>query len=150
MGKLIIEGGKRLVGEVLISGAKNAAVAILPGSILADEGICNIENLPFIDDIYCLESLLCSLGAKIDKFEDGQVTIDPSGVTSYQALNDEVKMMRASYYLLGILLAKFGRAEVVFPGGCDIGVRPIDQHIKGFEAMGAKVKNRAWCYKGIY
>lgn len=140
MGKLIIEGGRRLVGEVLISGAKNAAVAILPASILADDGICNIENLPFIDDINCLESLLCSLGAKIEKFEDGQVTINPSGVTSYHALNDEVKMMRASYYLLGILLAKFGKAEVVFPGGCDIGVRPIDQHIKGFEAMGAKIK----------
>lgn len=140
MGKLIIEGGKRLAGEVLISGAKNAAVAILPASILADEGVCNIENLPFIDDINCLESLLCSIGAKIQKLEDGQVVIDPSGVTSYQALNDEVKRMRASYYLLGILLAKFGKAEVVFPGGCDIGVRPIDQHIKGFEALGAKVK----------
>lgn len=140
MGKLIIEGGKRLIGEVLISGAKNAAVAILPAAILADEGKCNIENLPHIDDINCLESLLRSLGAKIDKYEDGHVTIDPAGVGSYQALNDEVKRMRASYYLLGILLAKFGKAEVVFPGGCDIGVRPIDQHIKGFEAMGATVR----------
>lgn len=140
MGKLIIEGGKKLVGEVLISGAKNAAVAILPASILADEGVCNIENLPFIEDINCYESLLCSLGASIEKFEEGQITIDPTGVTSYQALGEEVKMMRASYYLLGILLAKFGRAEVAFPGGCDIGVRPIDQHIKGFEAMGAKVR----------
>jgi UDP-N-acetylglucosamine 1-carboxyvinyltransferase len=140
MGKLIIEGGSRLIGEVTISGAKNAAVAILPAAILADEGICNIENLPFIEDINCLESLLCSLGAKIEKFDNGQMTIDPTGVTSYKALNNEVGMMRASYYLLGILLAKFGKAEVVFPGGCDIGVRPIDQHIKGFEALGAKVK----------
>lgn len=140
MSKFIIEGGKRLVGEVQISGAKNAAVAILPASILADEGVCNIENLPNIDDINCLENLLTSLGAKLAKNDVGQVEIDASGIISYQVLNDEVKDMRASYYLLGILLAKYGKAEVAFPGGCDLGVRPIDQHIKGFEAMGAKIK----------
>lgn len=140
MSRFVIEGGRRLSGDVQISGAKNAAVAILPASILADDGVCTIENLPNIDDILCLENLLEALGAKLTKTGNGQVEINATGISSYQVLNDEVKAMRASYYFLGILLAKFGKAEVIFPGGCDLGVRPIDQHIKGFEAMGAKIK----------
>ncbi|EYE87413.1 UDP-N-acetylglucosamine 1-carboxyvinyltransferase [Fervidicella metallireducens AeB] len=139
MEKLLIEGGRRLSGKVVISGAKNAAVAILPAAILADEGICKIDNLPEIDDIKCLKKIIGDLGAELLSEEKGSVTINPSGIKTHLAHRDEVKRMRASYYLLGALLAKFGRAEVVFPGGCSIGVRPIDQHIKGFEAMGAKV-----------
>ncbi|TDT63253.1 UDP-N-acetylglucosamine 1-carboxyvinyltransferase [Fonticella tunisiensis] len=139
MDKLLIEGGRRLAGKVYISGAKNAALGILPAAILADEGICEIDNLPEIEDIRCYESILTSLGAKISKDRKGHIKIDPSGVKSHIAGSEEVRKMRASYYLLGALLAKFGKAEVVFPGGCHIGVRPIDQHIKGFEAMGAKV-----------
>lgn len=140
MGKLIIEGGRRLEGEVMISGAKNAAVAILPAAILADEGISYIDNLPEIDDIIHYRKLLTNLGADIKYDGNGKMEIKSDGITSYRADNDDVRGMRASYYLLGVLLAKFGHAEVIPPGGCDIGVRPIDQHIKGFEAMGAKVK----------
>lgn len=139
MEKLVIEGGRRLHGNISVSGAKNAAVAILPAAIIADEGKCNIENLPEIEDICCLENILKELGADIKKAGKGNVIIDPSHVNSFHACSDEDKKMRASYYLMGALLARFGRAEVIFPGGCAIGVRPIDQHIKGFEALGAKV-----------
>lgn len=139
MKKLIINGGKRLTGEVVIGGAKNAAVAILPAAILADEGICEIDNLPEIEDINCIENIMKNLGAKVIKETPKSVIIDPKNVKSYCAYDDEAKEMRGSYYLLGVLLAKFGKAEVVFPGGCAIGVRPIDQHIKGFEAMGAEI-----------
>lgn len=138
MEKLLIEGGKKLSGKVIISGAKNAAVAILPAAILADNGVCTIDNLPDIEDTNCLEHIIRNLGATVERSK-GTMKIDPTGITSHLALRDEVKRMRASYYLIGALLAKFGKAEVVFPGGCNIGVRPIDQHIKGFEAMGAKV-----------
>lgn len=137
--KLVIEGGRRLFGDVIISGAKNAAVAILPAAILIDEGVCNIDNLPEIEDIRCLENIISNLGAEVEKDSEGHVRINPAGIRTHLALRDEVKRMRASYYLLGALLSKFGKAEVVYPGGCAIGVRPIDQHIKGFEAMGAKV-----------
>lgn len=139
MEKLVIEGGIPLRGEVVIGGAKNAAVAIMPAVVLADEGEFIIENLPFIEDIKCLEDILKSLGAKVENISDNAVKVNVEGIKDYRALSDAVKKMRASYYLLGSLLAKFGRAEVAFPGGCPIGVRPIDQHIKGFEAMGAKV-----------
>ncbi|SKA97001.1 UDP-N-acetylglucosamine 1-carboxyvinyltransferase [Caloramator quimbayensis] len=139
MEKLLIEGGKRLFGNVVISGAKNAAVAILPAAILSDEGICKIDNLPQIEDIYCLEKMLAEIGASIKKEGKDCIIIDPSGIKSHIATGEEVRKMRASYYLIGALLSKYGKAEVVFPGGCPIGVRPIDQHIKGFEALGAKV-----------
>lgn len=139
MEKLIIEGGKRLFGKVFIGGAKNAALGILPAAILADDGVCEIDNLPEIEDIKCYESILTSLGAKVQKNRDGHLLIDSTGVKTHIADSDDVRKMRASYYLLGALLAKFGKAEVDSPGGCSIGVRPIDQHIKGFEAMGAKV-----------
>ena len=139
MEKLMIQGGKALSGTVNIGGAKNAAVAILPAAVLADEGICTIDNLPEIEDIKCIEDIIKGLGANIEITGRNSCKIDSSSVKSYIVHDEEVRKMRASYYLLGVLLAKFGKAEVLFPGGCPIGVRPIDQHIKGFEAMGAKV-----------
>ena len=136
--KLVIKGGKPLIGEVTVSGAKNAAVAILPAAILC-EGKCDIENLPDIEDVRLIDYLLCQMGAKTRLAGDA-MSIDASGVTSCVVDNDAVKRMRASYYLLGALLGRFGKAEVSLPGGCAIGQRPIDQHIKGFEALGAEVK----------
>ncbi|MDO6354914.1 UDP-N-acetylglucosamine 1-carboxyvinyltransferase [Caloramator sp. CAR-1] len=139
MDKLQIEGGKRLFGEVNISGAKNAAVAILPASILADDGLCNIDNIPDIQDIKCLENIMIDMGISLTSERDGHVKINPNTIKTYSAHGENVRTMRASYYLLGALLGKYKKAEVAFPGGCSIGVRPIDQHIKGFEALGAKV-----------
>jgi UDP-N-acetylglucosamine 1-carboxyvinyltransferase len=136
-----INGGKPLYGEVCISGAKNAAVAIIPASLLVD-GPCRIENIPNISDVISLKYILTYLGATI-KYEsnnENAMIIDTSGVNSYTATCDRVKNLRASYYLLGALLGRFKKAEVVFPGGCDFGFRPMDQHFKGFEALGAKVK----------
>ena len=103
MDKLIIEGGKRLFGKVFIGGAKNAALGILPAAILADEGICEIDNLPEIEDIKCYESILTSLGAEVSKDREGHLIIDSRGVKSHLAHSDEVRKMRASYYLLGAL-----------------------------------------------
>lgn len=139
MEKLVINGGKRLKGEVEISGAKNAAVAILPAALLASEGKCVIENVPDINDIECLLKIFESLGCKISKNET-TVVIDSTNITTVCADIDEVKRMRASYYLIGSLLARFKEASVDLPGGCPIGSRPIDQHIKGFEALGAEVE----------
>lgn len=139
MDKLIVEGGKRLFGNVEISGAKNAALAILPGAILADEGYCDIDNLPEIEDIRCLEKAIQKLGADVVKNQTSHVRIDASKISPHLIKGEDLRKIRASYYFLGALLGKFGHAEVVYPGGCEIGVRPIDQHIKGFEAMGATV-----------
>jgi UDP-N-acetylglucosamine 1-carboxyvinyltransferase len=137
--KLVINGLKRLKGEVSISGAKNAAVAILPAAILSD-GICIIENVPDILDISILKNILHEIGAKITRINETSIQIDASGINSYTATNKEIGQLRASYYLMGALLGRFKKAVVTFPGGCDFGVRPIDQHIKGFEALGAKVE----------
>ncbi|SEG01114.1 UDP-N-acetylglucosamine 1-carboxyvinyltransferase [Caloramator fervidus] len=139
MDKLQIEGGRKLYGEVTIGGAKNAAVAILPASLLIDEGVCNIDNIPDIKDIKCLENIMVDLGVSLTSERDGHVKINPSSIKTHVAHGENVRSMRASYYLLGALLGKYNKAEVEFPGGCSIGVRPIDQHIKGFEALGAKV-----------
>ena len=136
---LVINGLKRLKGEVSISGAKNAAVAILPAAILSD-GICIIENVPDILDISILKNILHEIGAKITRINETSIQIDASGINSYTATNKEIGQLRASYYLMGALLGRFKKAVVTFPGGCDFGVRPIDQHIKGFEALGAKVE----------
>lgn len=138
MEKLIINGNKPLVGEVNISGAKNAAVAVLPAALLVD-GVVKIENVPNISDVKILAELLRLLGSKVDFEDKNTLIIDSTNVNRYIASYEIVREMRASYYLLGALLARFKRAEVAFPGGCDFGFRPIDQHIKGFEAMGAKV-----------
>lgn len=139
MEKLCIHGGKRLKGKVRVSGAKNAAVAVLPAALLTDE-TCIIDNLPYIADVTVLADILSELGARVKLEPEGRMIINSSGVKKYQAHYDMVRRMRASYYLLGVLLGRFGRAEVSYPGGCEIGSRPIDQHIKGFEALGAKVE----------
>ena len=139
MEKLIINGGKPLNGKVDISGAKNAAVAILPSAIMASKGICSIDNIPDIEDVHCIERIIKNLGCKVS-ISKNCVNIDSSCLNSYDANTEDVRKMRASYYLIGALLGRFKKARVELPGGCPIGVRPIDQHIKGFEALGAKVK----------
>ena len=138
MEKIVISGGKPLKGSVRISGAKNAAVAILPAVLLAD-GPCRIENLPNISDVSAIVRVLNTLGAKVRVINPSTVEIDPTNVNSYVVTPDMAKGMRASSYFLGALLGRMCRARVAPPGGCNFGVRPIDQHIKGFEALGAKV-----------
>jgi len=136
--KLIIKGGKPLHGEVSVGGAKNAAVAILPAVILADSE-CVIENLPDIDDVAVLKATMEMMGAKITTLSKHSLSVDPSGINTNKVSFDIVKHVRASYYLLGALLSRYNTAQVMLPGGCAIGLRPIDQHIKGFSAMGATV-----------
>ncbi|NTV88943.1 MAG: UDP-N-acetylglucosamine 1-carboxyvinyltransferase, partial [Clostridiales bacterium] len=138
MEKIIISGQKPLRGDVDISGAKNAAVAVIPAAILID-GSCRIENVPDIKDVKILEETLAQLGAVVTYDDRNTLLVDSSNVNSFQAPYEMIKSMRASYYLLGALLGRFKRAEVALPGGCDFGFRPMDQHIKGFEALGAKV-----------
>ena len=138
LSKLQINGGNKLYGEVNISGAKNAAVAIIPAVLLV-EGVCRIENIPEIKDVDAIVDILEYLGVTVKKPEPGVLEIDASKIESYRADCEKVKSMRASYYLLGALLGRFGNADVRMPGGCNFGERPIDQHIKGFELMGAEV-----------
>ncbi len=140
MEKLIVKGGKRLCGEVTISGAKNAAVAIIPAAILVD-GICIVENVPAIKDVSVICSILTELGAKVDFLDKYTIKIDSSNVNKYTAPYEMVRKMRASYYLLGALLGRVKKADVALPGGCNFGSRPIDQHLKGFKALGAKVSD---------
>ena len=139
MEKLVINGGNALRGEVEINGAKNAAVAILPATVMASEGKCTIDNIPDIEDVHCLERILKSLGCNVKKLDSNTLEIDSTDLNNCDACTDDVRRMRASYYFIGALLARFGKARVELPGGCPIGVRPIDQHIKGFEALGADV-----------
>ena len=138
-GKIIISGGKPLKGEIPVSGMKNAAVAILLSSILTEDK-CVIENLPDISDVNVCLQILESIGVKVAKLDRNTVEIDARTVSPGIAPYDLVNKMRASYYLIGAELGRFGRAFVGLPGGCDFGVRPIDQHIKGFEALGCEVK----------
>ncbi|MBR3961528.1 MAG: UDP-N-acetylglucosamine 1-carboxyvinyltransferase, partial [Clostridia bacterium] len=133
MEKFVISGGKRLRGKVRISGAKNAAVAVLPAVLLADSP-CIIENLPEISDVSAICSCLAALGAEVEYIDSNTVRIDPTPVNSFIVSKEMAKNMRASSYFLGALLGRMKRARVAPPGGCDFGVRPIDQHIKGFEA----------------
>lgn len=137
MEKYIINGGKPLSGEVTISGAKNAAVAIIPATILSDEP-CRIENIPNISDVNLIARILQNLGAKVIRVNKHTLDIDPRHINTYSAVDDSVRGMRASYYLLGALIGRFNNARVALPGGCNFGVRPIDQHLKGFAAMGAQ------------
>lgn len=139
MSELYIRGGRRLVGDVMINGAKNAAVAILPAALLVD-GVSEIENLPDIDDVAKLKRAMEDLGAVVQMEDRHTLKVDGSTIYDYKAVNDYVGNIRASYYLIGALLGRFKKAEVTMPGGCNFGVRPIDQHIKGFEALGATVK----------
>ena len=138
MEKIIINGGKKLTGEVTISGAKNAVVAILPATILARD-VCRIENIPNISDVSAMVKILKSLGAEIKFINKNTLEIDTSHVYRYVVEHDMSKLLRASYYFIGALLGRFNHAKVAMPGGCCFGVRPIDQHIKGFEAIGASV-----------
>ena len=139
METLIINGGGTLRGSVEINGAKNAAVAILPAAVLASKSKCVIDNIPDIEDVHCLERILLDLGCSVKKTSKNVLEIDATDINTVNACTEDVRRMRASYYFIGSLLARFGKAKVELPGGCPIGVRPIDQHIKGFEALGAKV-----------
>ncbi|MFB5283520.1 UDP-N-acetylglucosamine 1-carboxyvinyltransferase [Peribacillus sp. Hz7] len=139
MEKLKIAGGYPLKGSIRVSGAKNSAVALIPATILADSPV-TIEGLPDISDVQTLQALMEEIGGQV-RFEDGEMTVDPRQMVSMPLPNGRVKKLRASYYLMGAMLGKFKKAVIGLPGGCHLGPRPIDQHIKGFEALGAKVTN---------
>ncbi|MBQ7580233.1 MAG: UDP-N-acetylglucosamine 1-carboxyvinyltransferase [Clostridia bacterium] len=139
MEKIIINGGNRLYGEIDISGAKNAAVAILPATILAAD-ICRIENIPQISDVTIMLKILESLGAHVKYINKNTLEIDTRFVDCFEIPDDYARHLRASYYMIGALLGRFNNARVSMPGGCNFGVRPIDQHIKGFEALGCDVR----------
>ena len=141
MDKYIITGGHKLYGEVEISGAKNAAVAIIPAALMVD-GVCRIENIPQISDADMLMSIISAMGAKMKVINRTTIEIDCRQVQLCDAPYDKMRRIRASYYLIGAMLGRFGRAKTTMPGGCNFGVRPIDQHIKGMKAMGASVEIR--------
>ena len=156
MKKLVITGPTPLKGEVEISGAKNAAVAILPATLLIN-GICTINNIPNISDVQILCTILEKMGAKITWNNKNELTIDTRNITTTQAPLDLTSKFRASYYLIGAMLGRTGEIEVGMPGGCNLGARPIDQHIKGFELLGANVEigkgtisAKANCLKGAH
>lgn len=137
MEKFIIKGKTALQGKVRISGSKNSAVAVLPAAVLTED-LVFLENLPDITDVRTMITILEDLGVKIRRRGRNAVELTPGGLSKIAPSYDLVKKMRASYYFMGSLLARFGRAEVPIPGGCDLGPRPIDQHLKGFAALGAK------------
>lgn len=139
MKKIIIEGNRPLTGEVTISGAKNSAVALIPAAILADSPVI-LEGVPDIQDVHSLIEILEIMGAKI-YFSQNILEIDPRGIVSVPMPSGKINSLRASYYFMGALLGKFGEAVVGLPGGCYLGPRPIDLHVKGFEALGASVNN---------
>ena len=138
MEKLVVNGKTPLKGDVIISGAKNAAVAILPATLLIN-GVCTIDNLPNISDVKIYCDILQDIGAKITWNNEHEITIDTTEVNSFNTPLEKTSKFRASYYLIGSLLGRFKHAQVGMPGGCNLGARPIDQHIKAFEALGAKV-----------
>ena len=139
MARYVIQGGKALNGEVTISGAKNAAVAILPAALLV-AGKCRVENVPDISDVRILLNILEDMGAEITHEEPGTVILDCTNVCNTDPNPELVRKMRASYYLMGALLSRFHKANVALPGGCNFASRPIDQHIKGFRALGAEIE----------
>ncbi len=139
MDKIIVNGGRRLNGKIDISGAKNAALAIVPAAILT-QGTCTIENIPNISDVSIMLKILTALGARVQMRNRNTVEIDARNVQFYTVPYEMTRHLRASYYFIGALLGRFGKARVAMPGGCNFGgVRPIDQHVKGFELLGAKV-----------
>ena len=140
--KMLITGGRPLVGEITVSGGKNTAVAVIPATLLCDEP-CTIENLPDIDDVHVLIEILRSLGAKVEYVPGHHMTVDPRSADGYAVPYALTSRLRASYYLWGALLGRCSRAEVGYPGGCTIGSRPFDQHLKGFAALGAEIEDRA-------
>jgi UDP-N-acetylglucosamine 1-carboxyvinyltransferase len=140
--KYIINGGNPLNGEIVVSGAKNAAVAIIPAALMVD-GVCRIENIPQISDVTMLLNILKQMGAEIRTVNRHTMDIDCTGIRTSEATFDMMRRIRASYYLIGAMLGRFGTAKVAMPGGCNFGgVRPIDQHVKGFTAMGATIDIR--------
>lgn len=138
MEKLVITGPSRLSGEVSISGAKNSVLAILSGTLLVN-GVCRIENIPDISDVDVIIDIIKSLGAKVSRPDSHSVLVDSTVITSTAPDYELVRRIRGSYYLIGSLLSRFHKAEIAMPGGCNFGTRPIDQHIKGFKALGASV-----------
>ena len=140
--KLLITGGIPLTGETYVSGGKNTSVAVIPAALLSDEP-CTIENLPDIEDVRVLAEILRLLGAQVD-YEPAarRMIVDPRSLSSCKVSYRQSQRMRASYYLLGALLGRCGEAEVGYPGGCSIGARPVDQHLKAFRAMGAEIRER--------
>ncbi|MDT2011866.1 UDP-N-acetylglucosamine 1-carboxyvinyltransferase [Carnobacterium divergens] len=139
MKKLVINGGKPLSGELTISGAKNSTVALIPAAILADSPV-TLEGVPDIQDVHSLIEILTIMGVEVD-FKGSTLIIDPTNMVSIPMPSGKIKSLRASYYFMGALLTKYGQGVVGLPGGCFLGPRPIDQHIKGFEALGATVDN---------
>jgi len=137
----VINGGTPLRGEVEISGAKNAAVAIIPAALMVN-GVCRLENIPQISDTDMLLTILAQLGSKVRMINRSAIEIDSRSVTFQDAPFDLMRKIRASYYLIGAMLGRFGSAKTTMPGGCNFGVRPIDQHIKGMTALGAQVDIR--------
>ena len=137
MEKYVVKGGCRLQGSVEISGSKNAVVAIIPATILAED-TCVIENIPNISDVSVMIKILSDIGAKVRLINKTTLEINTTGVFAHTVPHEEARKLRASYYFLGAFLSRFSEASVAMPGGCDLGVRPIDQHIKGFEALGAE------------
>ena len=141
MDRYIINGGTTLNGEVEISGAKNAAVAIIPAALLV-QGVCRIENIPQISDTDTLLTILAELGARVSYLNKSTIEIDCTNARYQDAPYDLMRKIRASYYLIGSMLGRFGSAKTTMPGGCNFGVRPIDQHIKGMRALGAEINVR--------
>ena len=139
MGKerMLVTGGHSLEGQVRVSGGKNTAVAVIPATLLCDEP-CTIENLPDIEDVHALADILEELGAKVDYEPGNMMRVDPRPVEGTSISYHNAQRLRASYYLLGALLGRFGKAKVPTPGGCEIGTRPVDQHLKGFRSIGAE------------
>ena len=137
MNRFVVRGKVRLCGEVEISGAKNAAVAILPAAMLVD-GICHIENVPKISDVLNIIEIMQSMGA-VCEWNGNTLIVDCRGIRTYEVGYEHAKKLRASYYFMGALLGRCGKSVVALPGGCAIGTRPIDQHIKTFEGLGAEV-----------
>lgn len=139
MSKVIkIEGGHKLNGTVRIDGSKNATVALIPAAILANE-VVTIYGVPDISDVHALTNILSELNIKVTREENGDLVIDPTKMENNALITDVVTQLRASYYFMGALLGKYGKVEIKMPGGCDLGPRPIDLHIKGFEALGAEI-----------
>ena len=137
--KYVIKGGRPLDGEVTVSGAKNAALAVIAASALVGD-VTRIENIPKIIDVTLMLEIMRELGARVRLVNDSTVEIDSTNVVNTSASYDAMRKIRGSYYFIGALLGRFGHAVVAMPGGCNLGVRPIDQHIKGFEALGATVE----------
>ena len=141
MEKLIINGGKKLTGRVKISGAKNAVLPIIAATLLGQETPSRLDEVPNLDDVHTIAEVLCELGVKAKyNHADNTFTVDSTDIKKYEAPYELVRKMRASFLIMGPLLARLGRAKISLPGGCAIGTRPIDLHLKGFEALGAEIE----------